>query len=74
VEDWPDGLAVIGPFELNGAEIRTDGDHRIAMAFAVAGLAAKGKTVIQDAECVAVSYPGFWEDLAQLAPSSVRLA
>jgi 3-phosphoshikimate 1-carboxyvinyltransferase len=74
VEDWPDGFAVTGPCVLSGAEIRTDGDHRIAMASAMAGLAAKGKTVILDAECVTVSYPGFWDDLAQLAPGSVRFA
>jgi 3-phosphoshikimate 1-carboxyvinyltransferase len=74
VEDWRDGFAVTGPCELRGAEIHTERDHRIAMAFAVAGLSAKGKTVVHDAECVSVSYPNFWDDLAKLAPSSVRLA
>jgi 3-phosphoshikimate 1-carboxyvinyltransferase len=72
VEAWPDGCAVDGPAGLKGAEIDTAGDHRIAMAFAVAGLAASGETVIDDAACAAVSYPEFWNDLRRLAPSSVK--
>jgi 3-phosphoshikimate 1-carboxyvinyltransferase len=74
VNTWENGFAVIGPCSLSGTAIRTDGDHRIAMAFAVAGLAATGETVIEEADCVGVSYPEFWTVLAQLAPSSVRLA
>jgi len=52
---------------LNGAEIRTRGDHRIAMAFSVAGLAARGNTLIDDHECVSVSYPGFFDELVRIA-------
>ena len=74
VEEWKDGFAVAGPVELQGAVIETAGDHRIAMAFAVAGLAATGQTTIQDAESVAVSYPEFWNELSTLAPESVVLA
>ncbi len=73
VEVWEDGFAVTGPSSLTETEIETAGDHRIAMAFAVAGLLAAGETVIDDAECAAVSYPEFWNDLARRAPASVRL-
>lgn len=69
VEERPDGLRVEGKGagRLRGAEIDPHGDHRIAMAFAVAGLGAAGETVIRDAECAAVSYPAFFEDLRRLA-------
>jgi 3-phosphoshikimate 1-carboxyvinyltransferase len=66
VEERPDGLRV-SPGRLHGAEIDPRGDHRIAMAFAVAGLAASGETRILDAGCVGVSYPTFFEELRRLA-------
>jgi 3-phosphoshikimate 1-carboxyvinyltransferase len=65
VEEQSDGLAVPGGQRLRGAEIETHGDHRIAMAFAVAGLAASGETRIHEAECADVSFPGFYEILAR---------
>jgi 3-phosphoshikimate 1-carboxyvinyltransferase len=49
-----------------GAVIDPHGDHRIAMAFGILGLAARGKTTIENAECVSKSYPGFWGDLQAL--------
>jgi 3-phosphoshikimate 1-carboxyvinyltransferase len=67
VEEFPDGLRVEGKTSLRGAAIDPQGDHRMAMAFAVAGLRAAGKTVIQNAECAAVSFPGFYEWLERLA-------
>jgi 3-phosphoshikimate 1-carboxyvinyltransferase len=69
VEERPDGLKVAGRSagKLHGAEIEPHGDHRIAMAFAVAALGAEGATVIRDADCAAVSYPAFFEDLERLA-------
>jgi 3-phosphoshikimate 1-carboxyvinyltransferase len=69
VEERPDGLRVEGRTagRLRGAEIDPRGDHRIAMAFAVAGLAAEGATVIRDADCAAVSFPAFFEELNRLA-------
>jgi 3-phosphoshikimate 1-carboxyvinyltransferase len=69
VEELPDGLRVEGKSAgaLRGAEIDPGGDHRIAMAFAIAGLAAQGKTLIRDAECAAVSFPGFFDSLERLA-------
>jgi 3-phosphoshikimate 1-carboxyvinyltransferase len=62
VEEFEDGLKV-GKSDLAGATIDSFGDHRIAMAFAIAGLFAKGETVIGGAECAAVSFPGFFEVL-----------
>ncbi|MDQ0285685.1 3-phosphoshikimate 1-carboxyvinyltransferase [Desulfofundulus luciae] len=59
VEALADGLRVRGGRPLTGALCESHGDHRIAMAMAVAGLVARGKTVIQDAGCVDVSFPGF---------------
>jgi 3-phosphoshikimate 1-carboxyvinyltransferase len=69
VEEFPDGLRVEGrnAGKLHGAEIDPRGDHRIAMAFAVAGLAADGETVIRDADCAGVSYPTFFAELKRLA-------
>lgn len=69
VEERPDGLKVAGRSagKLRGAEIEPRGDHRIAMAFAVAGLAAEGNTVIRDAECAGVSYPTFFSELERMA-------
>src|SRR5437764_10673543 len=61
VEDFDEGMRVAGPTRLRGAEIDSRGDHRIAMAFSVAGLIAEGKTEIKDAECVAVSFPEFFD-------------
>ena len=69
VEERPDGLKVAGRSagKLRGAEIEPHGDHRIAMAFAIAGLAADGATTIRDAECAGVSFPTFYEDLNRVA-------
>jgi 3-phosphoshikimate 1-carboxyvinyltransferase len=69
VEEFPDGLKVGGRAKgkLRGAEIEPHGDHRIAMAFAVAGLAAEGATVVRDADCAGVSYPTFFAELKRLA-------
>ncbi len=69
VEERPDGLRVEGRAagKLRGAEIEPHGDHRIAMAFAVAALGANGATLIRDADCAGVSYPTFYEDLERIA-------
>lgn len=61
VEEYEDGLRVEGRTRLRGARLRSFGDHRIAMAFAVAALTADGETYIEGAEeCVAVSFPEFF--------------
>ncbi len=67
VEEYSDGLAVEGRQALRGSEIESAGDHRIAMAFAVAGLVASGRTVIRDSHCVEISFPDFFDRLEQIA-------
>jgi len=61
-----DGWVITGPRRLEGARVDSAGDHRIAMALAVAGLIADGKTEIEGAECVEISYPGFFDHLEYL--------
>jgi 3-phosphoshikimate 1-carboxyvinyltransferase len=61
VEEFDDGLRVAGPLKLRGAKIDPRGDHRIAMAFTIAALLAEGESEIQGADCVAVSFPEFFE-------------
>ncbi len=63
VEEFPDGMAITGSKQLKGARLPSFGDHRIAMAFAVAGLFATRETVIEDTACVQTSYPTFAETL-----------
>jgi len=66
VEEHPDGLDVPGRQRLRGAGVSSFGDHRIAMAMAVAGLVAEGETTIEDAACADISFPGFFDVLAAL--------
>jgi 3-phosphoshikimate 1-carboxyvinyltransferase len=63
VEEFEDGLRIPGSQILNGAELESMGDHRIAMAFAVTALRAKGESLIKGAEAVGVSFPEFWKML-----------
>ncbi len=66
VKELPDGLEIDGPARLGGARIDSCGDHRIAMAFSVAGLVAVGDTVIHDPSCADISFPGFYSQLDRL--------
>src|SRR5580704_14284985 len=66
VEEREDGLKIPGGQSLRGAEIESFGDHRIAMAFSIAALRARGETLIRGSECAAVSYPGFFTALESL--------
>ncbi len=66
VNELPDGLEIIGGTALQGAEVDSDTDHRIAMSLAIAALKASGSTVIGRAEAAAVSYPDFVTTLQQL--------
>jgi 3-phosphoshikimate 1-carboxyvinyltransferase len=70
VEELPDGLAIDGVQSLRGAHCQSHGDHRLAMALGVAGLLARGETVVEGAGAAEVSYPGFWSDLTRLASSA----
>ncbi len=67
VEEREDGLRIPGGQTLHGSELDSFGDHRIAMAFAVAGLRADGETVIRGAEAAAISYPEFFRALEEMA-------
>jgi 3-phosphoshikimate 1-carboxyvinyltransferase len=66
ITELDDGFRVRGPSRLRGAEVSTRGDHRIAMAMAVAGLMAEGNTTLDDASVVEISYPAFFADLSTL--------
>jgi 3-phosphoshikimate 1-carboxyvinyltransferase len=67
VEEREDGMRIVGGARLRGARLPSYGDHRIAMAFAVAGLFAEGETVIEGVECIGTSYPGFRDDLERVS-------
>lgn len=67
ISEKPDGLIIEGPTPLKGAKVRAYGDHRIAMALAVAGLIAQGETTIAEAEGIDTSFPNFLELLKTLA-------
>jgi 3-phosphoshikimate 1-carboxyvinyltransferase len=67
VTEQPDGLTIEGGRPLAGAHVRALGDHRIAMALAVAALAAEGDTELEGAECASVSFPEFYAVLRQAA-------
>jgi 3-phosphoshikimate 1-carboxyvinyltransferase len=64
IEALPDGFIVEGPMRLHGATVSSQGDHRLAMSLAVAGLVADGETTVDDTACVADSFPGFEQTLA----------
>jgi 3-phosphoshikimate 1-carboxyvinyltransferase len=66
VGEFPDGFAIEGKGEINGAEIDSYNDHRIAMAFGIAGLAGHGRTIIKNSDVAAVSCPQFFTMLEGL--------
>ena len=66
VEEHTDGLRVDGPTRLRGARVNSYGDHRIALAFSIAALIAEGDSEIEDAQCVGISFPAFFEVLESL--------
>ncbi len=67
VEETEDGMIIRGGKSLHGAVIDSHLDHRIAMTFAITGCMAEGETEILGAECVNISYPGFYDDLKRLS-------
>lgn len=67
IETAPDGFTVPGKQKFHAAEIDSKGDHRIAMAFSIAALAADGPCTIKDAGAASVSYPAFFDTLQQIA-------
>ena len=66
IEEFADGMTISGCTELHGAEVDSETDHRVAMSLAVAAGIARGDTLLHRPEAAAVSYPGFWDDLARL--------
>ncbi|MBU4194985.1 MAG: 3-phosphoshikimate 1-carboxyvinyltransferase [Actinobacteria bacterium] len=66
IRETEDGMVIEGGRALTGAVVSPNGDHRLAMMFAVAGMAAGGRTVVRDWECSEISYPGFLEALRGL--------
>jgi 3-phosphoshikimate 1-carboxyvinyltransferase len=66
IEELPDGMVIEGKTPLKGAKIKTYDDHRIAMAFTIAGLIADGPVELDNPECVKISYPNFFEDLKKV--------
>lgn len=68
VVEEKDGLRILGGRRLRGAVVRSRGDHRMAMALAVAGLFADGESRVQDIACVETSFPGFAQLLSDVAP------
>ncbi|MCU0640894.1 MAG: 3-phosphoshikimate 1-carboxyvinyltransferase [Candidatus Margulisbacteria bacterium] len=66
IEELPDGLRITGPTKLRGTMVESYGDHRIAMAAAVAGLIAEGDTVVNNTDCIETSFPGFEKLLKSL--------
>jgi 3-phosphoshikimate 1-carboxyvinyltransferase len=69
VEEREDGMKIEGRGRLEGAQVNTYGDHRVAMALAVAGLSADGGVEIDDSDCVDISFPGFFELLQRVSES-----
>ncbi len=67
IEATDDGMIIYGKSALKGNTVNSYGDHRIGMMLAIVGCLAEGKTIIEDAEAVGVSYPTFFEELQKLA-------
>ena len=67
VSESPDGMTITGRGSLDGIVAQSHGDHRIAMSLSVAGLVAGGQMEICDTECVATSFPNFYELLEMVA-------
>jgi len=74
IDELPDGVRIAGGARLRGATCHSHGDHRIAMALAVAGLAAEGETVIEDAQCIETSFPGFADTFRRVGADMTLVA
>jgi 3-phosphoshikimate 1-carboxyvinyltransferase len=72
VTEQEDGLVIVGGSQLRGARLQSFGDHRIAMAFAIAGLFAHGETIIDNIGCVETSYPNFHETLLDIQKATLE--
>ena len=70
IEETPDGFLIQGGAGIEGGHCRSHGDHRVAMAVAIAALTAKSPTVIEDTDCIDTSFPGFYGKLLELLTNS----
>ena len=66
IKALPDGMVIHGGIPLDGAEVSSHSDHRLAMSLAIAGLVAKGETIIEKPQVAEISYPDFWEQLEKV--------
>ena len=66
IEETDDGMIINGGKLLHGADFNTFGDHRMAMSLAILAQLAEGESTLDDAACVVVSYPGFFDDFYSL--------
>ena len=73
IEETDDGMIIRGGKPLHGAVVDSRKDHRIAMTFAAAALAAEGETEIKDADCVDISYPEFYRELERFDEGVIQL-
>ncbi len=69
IEERTDGMVIHGPTPLQGTRCDSHGDHRLAMTLGIAGLIAKGETIVGESQAVEISYPGFWDELERLRHS-----
>jgi 3-phosphoshikimate 1-carboxyvinyltransferase len=67
IKELDDGMIIEGPTKLRGAAVKSYGDHRVAMAMAIAGLIAEGETTIEDTTCIETSFPGFEKILKKIS-------
>lgn len=67
IEEFPDGLSIMGSGSLKGAEVESHGDHRVAMSMTIAALVAEGKSTINGASAVDISFPGFFDIIRKLS-------
>jgi len=70
IEPQADGFFVHGPTPLHGAAVDSHGDHRLGMALVVAALVAEGESTVEGTDCIADSFPGFWDVLQELREES----
>jgi 3-phosphoshikimate 1-carboxyvinyltransferase len=66
LEEYPDGIAIKGRCSLKGASVESYNDHRIAMSLTIAGLVAEGETIINNPQCVDISFPDFYKEIERL--------
>jgi 3-phosphoshikimate 1-carboxyvinyltransferase len=72
VDEREDGMEIEGRCPLAAADVASDGDHRIAMASAILGLFCDGETIVRDTDCVATSYPGFYQTILRIIKPGPR--